>query len=230
MSSLGGPNIVTNGLVLYLDAANTKSIVSGSSTWYDKSGYGNNGTLVNGPTFDSLNGGSIIFDGTNDRVDCPLSSTIQSINTNNSLTISTFIKVASSSEYRDFVGVNKTSGNNPFTLRASIGNVYFFDYEIGGIRTTKIYPGTTSDILNKWVQLTATIGENSVKLYLNGIQVGTTTTVSGNIKTIDSDFRIGNLGYNVFFGSVSTTQLYNRALSAQEILQNYNATKSRFNL
>jgi hypothetical protein len=230
MSSLGGPNLITNGLVLHLDAANVKSYPGSGTAWLDKSGYGNNGTLVNGPTFDSQNGGSIIFDGTNDRVDCPLSSTIQSINTNNSLTISTFIKVASSSEYRDFVGVNKTSGNNPFTFRASIGNVYFFDYEIGGIRTTKIYPGTTSDILNKWVQLTATIGENSVKLYLNGIQVGTTTTVSGNIKTIDSDFRIGNLGYNVFFGSVSTTQLYNRALSAQEILQNYNATKSRFNL
>ena len=230
MSSLGGPNLVTNGLVLSLDAGNTKSYTSGSTTWFDKSGYGNNGTLVNGPTFDSLNGGSIIFDGTNDRVDCPLSSTIQSINTNNSLTISTFIKVASSSEYRDFVGVNKTSGNNPFALRASIGNVYFFDYEIGGIRTTKLYPGTTSDILNKWVQLTATIGENSVKLYLNGIQVGTTTTVSGNIKTIDSGFQIGALGYNVFFGSVSTTQLYNRALTASEVLQNYNATKSRYNL
>lgn len=224
------PSIVTNGLVLYFDAANTKSYVSGSTIWNDISRGGNNGTLINGPTFNSANGGSVVFDGSNDYVTCPLSSTIQSINTNNSLTISTFIKVASSDQYRDFVGVNKISGNNPFVLRVSNANVYFFDWEIGGVRAQSIYPGTTSNILNKWVQLTATIGGNSVKIYLNGVQVGTTVTVSGNIKTIDSGFQIGVLGYSFFFGSVSTTQLYNRALSSEEILQNYNAVKTRFGL
>ena len=60
------PKVVTDGLVLYLDAANPKSYVSGSTTWGDLSRGGNNGTLVNGPTFDGGNGGSIVFDGVND--------------------------------------------------------------------------------------------------------------------------------------------------------------------
>ena len=203
--------------------------VATSGGWIDRSGNSNSGQILNGPTYSSLKGGSISFNGTNSSyVTCPLSSTIQSINTNNALTISVFIKVASTSEYRDFVGVSKVSGNNPFVLRANIGNQYFFDWEVGGVRAQNTYPGTTSDILNKWVQLTATIGDGSVKIYSNGLQVGSTVAVSGSIKTIDSDFRVGMLGYNYFVGSISNTQLYNRALSATEVLQNYNATKSRF--
>jgi len=230
-----GPQIVTSGLVLHLDAGNTKSYPGTGSTWYDRSGnlnggVVNNGTLVNGPTFSSSNSGSIVFDGTNKSVTCPLSSTIQSINTNNALTISVFIKVASTSEYRDFVGVSKVSGNNPFVLRANIGNQYFFDWEVGGVRAQNTYPGTTSDILNKWVQLTATIGSGSVKIYSNGLQVGSTVTVSGSIKTIDSSFQVGNLGYNYFNGSISNVQMYNKELSATEVLQNFNATRSRFGI
>ena len=60
--------IVTDGLILYLDAANTKSYISGSTDWYDLTTYNNDGTLTNGPTFSSTNGGSIVFDGVNDYV------------------------------------------------------------------------------------------------------------------------------------------------------------------
>jgi hypothetical protein len=68
MSVKGGPNTVTSGLVLELDAGNIKSYQSGSTTWFDKSGFANNGTLINGPTFNTGSGGSIVFDGTNDFV------------------------------------------------------------------------------------------------------------------------------------------------------------------
>jgi hypothetical protein len=67
MAGTVAPNIVTDGLVLYLDAANVKSYVSGSTTWVDIAA-GNNVTLTNGPTFNSGNNGSIVFDGTNDYV------------------------------------------------------------------------------------------------------------------------------------------------------------------
>ncbi len=71
MSTLsGGPSIVTNGLILNLDAANPKSYVSGSTTWNDVSRSGLSGTLVNGPTFNTGSGGSIVFDGTDDYVNC----------------------------------------------------------------------------------------------------------------------------------------------------------------
>ena len=62
------PRIVTDGLVLYLDAANTKSYPGSGTTWTDISGKSNNGTLTNGPTFDSGNKGTIVFDGSNDYV------------------------------------------------------------------------------------------------------------------------------------------------------------------
>jgi hypothetical protein len=72
MAFIHSPKIVTDGLVLALDAGNVKSYASGSTTWLDKSGGGNNGTLINGPTFSSANGGSVVFDGTNDNALLPI--------------------------------------------------------------------------------------------------------------------------------------------------------------
>jgi hypothetical protein len=69
MSFVHSPKIITDGLVLALDAGNTKSYTSGSTTWFDKSGNANNGTLTNGPTFSSANGGSIVFDGVDDYIE-----------------------------------------------------------------------------------------------------------------------------------------------------------------
>lgn len=63
-----GPNIVTDGLVLYLDAANTKSYPGSGTTWNDLSGNGNNGTLINGYIFNSIGNGNLVFDGSNDYV------------------------------------------------------------------------------------------------------------------------------------------------------------------
>ena len=76
MSLSRGPKIVTNGLVLYLDAANKKSYPGSGTTWTDLSGNNNTGTLTNGPTFDSNNGGSIVFDGTNDYVSNTMSNCV----------------------------------------------------------------------------------------------------------------------------------------------------------
>ncbi len=72
-----GPNIVTDGLVFAVDAANPSSYVSGSGVWKDQTINQNNGTLINGPTFDSENGGSINFDGTDNYIDCGRISDIQ---------------------------------------------------------------------------------------------------------------------------------------------------------
>jgi hypothetical protein len=71
MAFFHSPRIVTDGLVLALDAANSLSYPGSGTTWTDLSGKGNNGTLVNGPTFDQANGGSIVFDGTDDYVNLP---------------------------------------------------------------------------------------------------------------------------------------------------------------
>ena len=72
------PKVVTDGLVLYLDAANPNSYASGSTSWNDISRGGNNGTLFNGPTFNAGNGGSILFDGIDDFIQCTGSLTVTS--------------------------------------------------------------------------------------------------------------------------------------------------------
>ncbi len=77
-----GPNIITNGLILELDAANRKSYPGSGTTWTDLSGNGNTGTLTNGPTFSSANGGSIVFDGVDDYVNCGNASSLNFERTN----------------------------------------------------------------------------------------------------------------------------------------------------
>ena len=244
MSTLSGNyygGIVKNGLIVLLDAAKKDSYDRLSLNWKDISWNGNNGFLTNFGTGVSGytttqtiwtidNGGTILFDGINDEVICPLSTSIQSINTTNQLTLSCFIKINFISQYRDIVGINKLSGGNPFVFRIHENNQYFFDSDIGGSRRLVVYSGTSNDILNQWVQLSATIGNDMVYIYKNGIQISS-LSVSGDIKTLDSNFgSMFNMGYGPFSGNISNIMLYNRALSSTEVLQNYNALKGRFGL
>ena len=100
MSLNHSPKIVTDGLVLCLDAASRKSYPGSGTTWFDRSGNGNNGTLTNGPTFSSDNGGSIVFDGTNDYVNC--GTTLGNFGTSN-FTINFFFKTSTSLHPRTFI-------------------------------------------------------------------------------------------------------------------------------
>ena len=86
MATIGGVNSTKTGLVFVLDAANPTSYVSGSTTWQDLSGNNNSGSLVNGPTFNSSNGGSIVFDGSNDYVE------ISTVNASSQFTLNFWVK------------------------------------------------------------------------------------------------------------------------------------------
>ncbi len=231
VSYYGG--IVKNGLIIDLDAGKLDSYNRTNTKWNDISGNGNNGTLTNFGSqtiYNSDNGGSIVFDGTNDEVICPLSSSIQSINTTNELTLSVFFKINFLNQYKDIVGINKLSGENPFVFRIHENNNYYFDCYVGSSRCTITYTGTSNDFYNQWVQLTGTIGGGKMYAYKNGIQNGN-LNVSGNIKTLDSNFgSLYDMGYGPFSGNIGQILLYNKALSASEILQNYNALKGRYNL
>jgi hypothetical protein len=232
MSTLsGGPNIVTDGLVLHLDAANVKSYVSGSTTWNDISRGGNNGTLINGPTFNSANGGSIVFDGVNDFVN--LGTTID-----NSLTWtmnSWFNTTLNTNDHRSLIGNSGTSptGVGKFMGITNDGSQYrkpwTIVYNSGGNQL--ILYGTTTIIANTWYNMTVTHSGTEINMYLNGTLNRTPTTISGyspsnNITSIGLQRAI----FWPFPGTISQTQIYNRALSAQEVLQNYNTTKTRFGL
>jgi hypothetical protein len=221
-----GPNIVTDGLVLALDAANTKSYISGSATWNDLSGNGNSGTLTNGPTYNSSNGGSIVFDGINDRCLTQLSaSTIGDI--------CTVISTCTCNSYgvdaqgaRRIVSLDRTAGSSKWAIATkSTGGIQFVSG--GGNEDGNIFDITIGEIF----QVALVLQNTSYKLYKNGeLKINTTFTPDassfGNVSigsrpTVDDRF---------WDGKIFNTIIYNRALTASEVLQNYNGQKARFNL
>jgi hypothetical protein len=217
------PKVVTNGLVLYLDAANTRSYPGSGTTWTDLSRSGVNGTLTNGPTFSSGSGGSILFDGVNDYVDVGSSLILT-----NNFTVSAWCRITNSTGTVMFGFYNTSSPFNGWGVGnssnvASTGKLTFWDSS--GWKNSTI---TISD--GVWKQVTVAVSSTYLlSFYANGAFV--TSIAGGTISSFAGTKTIGGLtvGFGVS-GNIANAQLYNRALSAQEILQNYNATKSRFGL
>ena len=218
--------IVTDGLVLCLDAGNTKSYPGSGSSWIDLTSNGNTGTLTNGPTFSRDGGGSIVF-ATDDYVLLPnglLSGT-------GNFTVNQWIKWTSGTYGALF-------GNYPIgNLQVAYGTNLIYVY-LGSTSGTSCYLGTSpfSTTLPQFttnpVMVTAQRSSNTLLLYLNGVLQKTGSTTD-SVGTSSSQFRIGTNTNNTgiieaFNGHIYSTQVYNRALSDQEILQNYNATKNRF--
>jgi hypothetical protein len=231
------PKIVTDGLVLYLDAANTKSYVSGSTTWNDISRGGNNGTLVNGPTFSSLNGGSIVFDGVDDYVtDIGTTSTFSFMQNTGVFTINTWVKPNVLGTAMYFIGNNdgttggkgfflgKLSNNRfNFTLTYGVSGQYIINFQLANYYTD-----------TNWVNVTISSNGLNAIAYKNGTRFGTSNNITilstGDSTRNLSIGRVNNSPGTNWSGSIAQTSIYNKALTAQEILQNYNATKSRFGL
>jgi hypothetical protein len=232
------PKVVTDGLVLYLDAANPKSYVSGSTTWGDLSRGGNNGTLVNGPTFDGGNGGSIVFDGINDYIITPNST---SLNITSTITLESWIKsttLANSSHGDGIFSKGLSADNNSGvyeTLLIQSGgiNYPFFRMRIGA--TTPAYSPTNIPItLNQLYHIVSIYNGSIIRIFVNGVESGTGLSTTGTIQSNTQELTLGvryNRGSDSYFnGNIYSSRIYNRALSAQEVLQNYNATKTRFGL
>jgi hypothetical protein len=239
MSFNYSPKIVTDGLVLCLDAANTKSYVNGSTAWRDLSRGGNNGTLINGPTFNSNNGGSIVFDGVNDYIEF---GNVLNLGTN-SMTVNQWLYFSNNNTTQ--ITLSKAlAGNQAYRFSTGLlntGKLYTFIQGNGG---ADILPnGLTTITANTWVMATYIFDRtSSIKIYYNSVEETLTgaATISQwnglNFQSINP-FRIGtyttanNIGIVVpMSGRIGLTQVYFKALSAQEILQNYNATKGRFGL
>jgi len=225
-------NIVTNGLVLYLDAANSKSYVSGSTTWSDVSGNRNSGSLVNGPTFSSANGGSIVFDGVNDSVS--INSNL-SLDTNAGFTTNMWFKITSSSLTYPTLFTLKTNSSSGLVLLLSNDIMYSpLTFGWNGIS----YKPSTTISTTLWNTISVVYNGSGIStisnftFYINGIQ--STLLSSGPLSGIAQINTLGTLNSGTsnfwFTGNIAQVQIYNKALTAQEILQNYNVTKTRFNL
>ena len=223
--------IVTDGLILYLDAANTKSYLSGSS-WYDLTTYNNDGTLTNGPTFSSTNGGGIVFDGVDDYVQVNNSDIL---NPTQTITLSVWSKF--NGDYSGFYA--------PILFKKNTALSYFeqytLSYSTSGIVQIAIGDGSSNQSANTPLsyinQLINIVGivdtpNNVIKIYVNGDLKKTTVisypsmSVSTNPIIIGGNAQGGFPGY--MGGDIYNVSIYNRVLSDTEILQNYNATKWRF--
>jgi hypothetical protein len=234
MAGTVAPNIVTDGLVLYLDAANTKSYPGSGTVWTDIVNLAN-GTLTNGPTFNSANGGSIVFDGVDDYVGITNPTILQ----NQNFSISVWINPLSPNQAITSI-VDYDHGNlQGWVIQsedAITNRYYYLGYYDGSTfqPSTGIGAGKGVQLTNSvWQNLTYTKNGTSVIGYLNGIQSFTST--AGNANVFYSNKNL-NIGGTVIFsdrdykGNIASTQVYNRALSATEVLQNYNSTKTRFGL
>ena len=224
MSFNYSPKIVTNGLVLCLDAANTKSYVSGSTIWTDLSRSGINGTLTNGPTFNSSNGGSIVFDGVDDYVNL---GSFQSLI--NNFTLTTWCKITSTTG-ANILGFYNTS--SPY-------NGWGVGYSQNPLNGSKLNFWDGSSWINSnitiadsiWRQICIVVSSTYlVSFYING--VFSTSIQATTISSFSGTKAIGarNDGVGSTSGNIAQTQIYNRALSSTEIKQNYNATKGRYGL
>ena len=224
MSAIGGPATVTSGLVLELDAGNIKSYPTTGTTWFDKSGLGNNGTLTNGPTFNTGSLGSIVFDGVDDYVSVADAS---SLNFNTAISVDFWVYVNSYG-----------SGGTMFIHQQNGGNVGGFEIWVstnGIIRFNKnqsiiIITTSASFSLNGWQNIVCTTDGTNANVFMNNSIIGSAAGLLPD--NVDGILRIGNWsagGYQLN-GRMSSIKLYNRALSVSEVQQNFNATRARFGI
>lgn len=215
-------SIVTDGLILYLDAANRQSYPGGGTTWRDLSGGGNNGTLLNGPTFDSSNnGGSIVFDGVNDYGQIPDNNIL---NPSLSMTLSVWININTFVISMSMIG--KSAGSSGYDFRIDTPN------SLNLVKYAVIDQNTSIPTLftNTWYNIVAVQGSTRVDYYINGLNVGFFLNSAAYISNTLAVRIARDKSFRHTPAKISQILFYNRALSPQEILQNYNATKSRFNL
>jgi hypothetical protein len=215
--------VVTSGLQLYLDAGDSSSYPGSGTTWTDLSGNGNNGTLVNGPTYSSANGGSIVFDGTNDLVTTTLTS-------GTSFTWCCWFKTdVLSNGYRNIISIR----TNNYMLVLLDDNTNYLGFWNPDAFTSGSTLNTPQLSTNTWYFVTFVREGNNVtsgyKAYLNGSFSGSANT--GTWSSSDPIILGGRTDIAQYLnGNISNVQIYNRALSASEVAQNFNALKGRYGL
>ena len=218
MGIKAGPKIVKDGMILNIDAAVSRSYSGSGNTAYDLSGAGNTSTLTNGPTFISSNSGAFVLDGTNDYI---LVNSQANILSYTSYTKIAYFYVTNFSTSNNIIS-GGFSGQHAFWLQG-LQKLYAGH---NGNWSTVI--GNTTLSLNTWYFGAVTYSNSTGwKLYLNGREDGTsvdTTTFIGNQEVLIGAYG----GGNNFTGRIASVQIYNRVLSASEILQNYNSFKGRY--
>lgn len=242
MSTHYKPHIVTNGLVMYLDAANTKSYPGSGDVWTDLSGNENHGTKEGAGTITNVNG-AMYYGGFSNNLryfNCGDSASLKITGTE--ITLETWIKTSfdGSGTYWPAVISKRYSygdGNVPYTL--GIDNTVGARRCLLNLDTNSGYLAMYSQSGNKlnddeWHHMLGVYDGSNAMIYIDG-QLDATSGLTGNIINVNYPVYIGgsNLTGNPYFAYnyqdyIAMAKIYNRALTSSEILQNYNATKGRF--
>jgi hypothetical protein len=232
------PKIVTNGLILYLDAANSRSYVSGSTAWNDLSRGGNNLTSFNNVTYNAAQGGNFTFVSSNSS---RISTAGTNINAGSNFSVFAWVNPSPAINVRNAIVGNSypyssTQGFYFATATAYGGNINTFFISIGSDNAYAIATNN-SLVTGSWNYIggTVTNGGAAINLYANGIQTGYQgqTLTTNTVTYPTNEFYIGQRHSALpeyFTGSIANVQIYNRALTTTEIQQNYNTQKSRFGL
>ena len=233
-----GPKVVTDGLVLALDAADRNSYPGSGTAWTDLSGRGNNGTLVNGVGYNSANFGSLSFDGVNDFVNITDNASVSSVG-NGNFSLTAFVRVNSSAGTKNIWRRDNFQNQGAENRRIISLGVSSSGFPSFGVYDENSNGATYSQNIcdNNWHYLVG-VYESSTKtqyLYENGVlrtQAVYINTQSFN--TLNQPWCVGNVNttYNGewYTGNIAQVSIYNRALTASEIQQNFNATRSRFGI
>ena len=228
------PSIVTDGLVLCLDAANSRSYPKSGTTWSDLAG-SNNGTLTNGPTFDAGNGGSIVFDGSDDLVNVGDNSDLQ-ITAN--ITLSAWIKASTQNNVGIAGKYASSGGKRGYLIATNQSNsnqkiTWYYQRAAGSFNSGDSVTSSSDVLDNNWHFVLCTFTSSvSAKIYIDGeLDATDTASIQSAIANNSARFDIGthNEGTTYSFnGNISNVSIYNRALTADEVRQNYEATVGRY--
>jgi hypothetical protein len=214
-------SVVTTGLQLYLDAGNASSYPGSGTTWTDLTVNGRNGTLTNGPTYSATNGGSIVFDGTNDFVQCTGSLTV---------TAATFVSwIRRNGNQSQYDGILFSRGTNTTGMNFQTSNQLGYHWNDAG-NTYNWQSGLTIPDAT-WCMIAVSVTSTAATAYLcqaSGITTATNTVSHGSSLLNDIKLAQDDAGSRFYNGNIAIAQLYNIALSAEQISTNFAADRGRF--
>jgi hypothetical protein len=220
MSGRTGPNIVRNGLIFELDAADKNSYAGAGTLWKNLASSTYNGTLTNGPTYTGANNGAIVFDGADDLV-----------------TFSPGVSLPSNYTIQAWYWKTAMTTYDPILVDSNLADGFWIDSNLLACyfnSATYVIYGNQILSLNKWYNVCLSMVNSgsaiTLNMYINGVLDKTYTAAGSFVTSFTADCLGGDGVGDTTNGKIATCLAYNRALTQSEILQNYNATKGRFNL
>lgn len=229
-----GSSIVTNGLVLCLDAGNVRSYTGSGTTWTDLSGRNNTGTLVNGTGFSSNNAGILTFDGANDYVNFGNNTDLNSLAGDFTFEIWVNLLSGGSDRYGRVIANGNYAGSGIAAGFAmifdNVPNILAFSYADPVANIPDGTGGNSNILVNTWYQIVITRVGSTLSFYRNGALIQTRTYAASLTTSLDFTMGVNPSKSEPCRMQVGAFRRYNRGISADEVLQNFNAHRGRFGI